>query len=256
MRPDLVVVPSPRLDFAPGILQGQEPIYAQAFVPQLSMEGLGKGVVRGLSRPGEVQRHPVLVGPPIHGLRVELGTIVTANPLRGAAPVLESFQKGDDLLPPEARRHLDPQALPAKIIDYRQDPEPPPVEELVRHEVHAPALVRSPGLGPLAPDLGAGAPPGAFGPQVQAFLAVEPPDPLVVHPPALPAEEDVDPLVAPADPDGVQLPDPHPQGGLRGGLPPVAVARAGEAEGPAGPPLRDPEALGQEVHQGAPLRRP
>jgi hypothetical protein len=40
VRSDLIEVPSPRLEFAPGVVQRQEPMRIQAFVAQPTIEGL------------------------------------------------------------------------------------------------------------------------------------------------------------------------------------------------------------------------
>ena len=48
-------------------------------------------------------------------------------------------------------------------------------------------------------------------PDAEPFLAVEAVDPLVVDPPALPPQQDVQPPVAVPHPRRGQVPQPHPQ---------------------------------------------
>ena len=72
---------SPRFRFLLGILQdrnlqGREPVLVQALLPNSPIESLDEGVVRGLTRPAEVQLHSVRVGPLIQTLRRELRSVV------------------------------------------------------------------------------------------------------------------------------------------------------------------------------------
>ena len=57
VRTALVIVPSPRVDLAPGIRQRQEPMEVQAFVAEPAIEGLHEGVFGRFSRAREVQRY-------------------------------------------------------------------------------------------------------------------------------------------------------------------------------------------------------
>lgn len=59
----LVVVSTPSIAFSAGVVEGQEPGGVQAFSPDLTVEGLGEGIVSGLARPAEVQGDAVLEGP-------------------------------------------------------------------------------------------------------------------------------------------------------------------------------------------------
>ncbi len=77
VRAALVVVPSPGLDLGPGVGHGQEPRYVQALVAKATVERLYKGVVGGLARSTEVQRHAVLVRPTVECFRVESGPLST-----------------------------------------------------------------------------------------------------------------------------------------------------------------------------------
>ena len=103
----------------------------------------------------------------------------------------------------------------AHVIDYRQDPEAPPVGQAVGQEIEAPPLMRRVAGGGstrgrtdalLAP----------LSPGSQPFLAIEPVDPLVVDPPAFPPQQDVQPPVAVAHPRRRQVAQPQPQRRLIG----------------------------------------
>ncbi len=50
---DLVVVPAPFRHLRPGIVKAEEPVGVQALGPELAVDGLDEGIVRGLSRPAE-----------------------------------------------------------------------------------------------------------------------------------------------------------------------------------------------------------
>src|SRR5258705_11749478 len=67
------------------------------------------------------------------------------------------------------------------------------------------------------------------------LLGVQPIDPLVVHPPPLPPEEDMQLLVACPQPHTGELPQPRPERLLRGPAAPVADHGSLDPHGPAGP---------------------
>ena len=60
---DSIVFDPPRLDFAPGIVQAQEPICVQAFLPDAAVEGFGEGIIGRLARARVVQHDAVLPSP-------------------------------------------------------------------------------------------------------------------------------------------------------------------------------------------------
>jgi hypothetical protein len=51
-------------------------------------------------------------------------------------------------------------------------------------------------------------------PQTLPFLLLQPVHPLVVHLPSFPPQQNVNPIVAIANPSFCQLPNPHPESGL------------------------------------------
>jgi hypothetical protein len=131
------------------------------------------------------------------------------------------------------------ECLSRMAIDDRQDPERTSVEQAVGHEVHRPDLVCTADRGPplsVAPGPFA---LGQLGPDRQSLVPVDPASALVIHLPALPAQQDVQPPVAIAHPCGSELLQPHAQSNLRVGALPVTLGRAAETGGLAGPALAD-----------------
>ena len=69
---------------------------------------------------------------------------------------------------------MDHQTLPTKIIDYSQRPETPSVKQIIRHEIHTPALIDMGQdrtlLAMCCTDMSA----GTLSAQVEAFQTVNP----------------------------------------------------------------------------------
>ena len=76
MRPHLVVVLAPPLDLGARVRQIPEPVLVEAFVPKLSVEGLGEGIVHRLAGSDEVQPDAASVSPGIEGLAREFRAVV------------------------------------------------------------------------------------------------------------------------------------------------------------------------------------
>ncbi len=87
-----IVVHPPGLDDRPRLLQRREPVYIQAFVAEAAVEGLDEGVVRRLTRPGELQPHVVAVRPGVQRLGNELRAIVDRE-RRGRCPAARSWSR-------------------------------------------------------------------------------------------------------------------------------------------------------------------
>ena len=69
MWPMMIVIGPPRFDLAPGLVDRQELVGIETFVPQSAVEGFDKAVFHGLSGPDEVSCHATSVGPFIEGAR-------------------------------------------------------------------------------------------------------------------------------------------------------------------------------------------
>ncbi len=88
------------------------------------------------------------------------------------------------------------QVITRKVIHYRQEPDPAPIEELTAHEVRGPTLINPSGHRSLHTPLATYMPLRLLGPQHQAFLALQPLDSLVVHCLAPSLQQDVEAQVA------------------------------------------------------------
>jgi hypothetical protein len=65
VRPFFVVIPPPSFDLIPGVIQAEEPVLVEAFLPESAVEGLDIGVVGRLARTGKVQSDLIPIGPEI-----------------------------------------------------------------------------------------------------------------------------------------------------------------------------------------------
>jgi len=136
-------------------------------------EALDEAVLDGLAWPDEVQPHSAPIRPGVHLLRVELARVVDRDDLRVAPLLREGVDRRGDRLPAEARVSREDRALAGEGVHDRQCPDPRSVHQLVRGEVHGPALVRhrrrrgdhAQVAEPLLPDLGTHGKP---------FLAADP----------------------------------------------------------------------------------
>ncbi|GAB0648576.1 hypothetical protein NB16F96_00240 [Escherichia coli] len=79
---------------------------------------------------------------------------------------------------------MDRQTLPTKIIDYSQRPETPSVKQIIRHEIHIPALIDTGQDGTLLAMCCTDMPARTFSPQVKSFQTINPVCFLVVNRPA------------------------------------------------------------------------
>lgn len=101
------------------------------------------------------------------------------------------LQDLDHMITGEGLIHFDGQAFPRMVVNDGQRSEFLPVEQRVRHEIHAPDLVGSRQLKALKA-IGRTAPATRpLGSKIEAFLLVKTIDPLVIHTPALTANEHV-----------------------------------------------------------------
>ena len=161
----------------------------------------------------------------------EINSLPSSTRITSCSPLVAlRFQHFYDLLTPHTLIGLDGKALPTKIIDYRQRPESPPIEEGIGAKVHGPTLVKSGGQRPVR---FLDAPHSSFlamNPEIQALKAVEPVIPLVVDPPPFSSQEHVDPSVAISDPCRGDVLDSHPEAGLPISFVHVSVTGTGKDE--------------------------
>jgi len=64
VRPTNIIVFSPGFNFTLRVLDGQEPIGIQAFIPEMTVKAFDECVIGRLSRQGEVCHVPVLLREP------------------------------------------------------------------------------------------------------------------------------------------------------------------------------------------------
>src|ERR1700761_187106 len=187
----MVVIRPPRFDFAPGIVDRQELVGVQAFVPQLAVERLNEAVLRRLSGSDEVERDASAIGPFIQRARSELSAVVHGD--RPGFSVLRdrSVQGFCNAASGEIFGHLQDWTPATPLIDDRQHPKRSTIEQRIMDKIHAPSL-----MGPtrcrwntavLARMLS----PTQLVPQLQAFQAIKTPYALHVHRPALTHQHDV-----------------------------------------------------------------
>jgi hypothetical protein len=100
------------------------------------------------------------------------------------------------------------------VIDEGKDPKRPAIEQLIVHEIHAPALrlrCRNGRRPPMQRHVFA---PPAPVPQLQAFQAIEPSDALAIHEPAFATEQHVEPQISESRPRMGEFAQAHPKGRL------------------------------------------
>ncbi len=122
MSPALVVEHVPRLDPAPCIIEGQEPMGVEALVPEAAVERLDEGIVGRLAGATEVQDHAVLVGPSIERVGDELRAVVDVDALGRASVGDDGIEHGHDLRALDPLVDLDRQSFARIDIEQRQAP--------------------------------------------------------------------------------------------------------------------------------------
>ena len=127
-----------------------------------------------------------MVSPQIDQVPGKLGAVVGKQHFRPAALANKPVQHLDDVLASEPQPDLDRQTFAREHVDYRQRPELLAAGELIVDEVEALGLVRGRRLMTCLPLHDHLAPARPFGPQRQAFLAVEPIDKVAPDRPSAP----------------------------------------------------------------------
>ena len=107
MRTHPIVILPPSLRQASCLVQRQEPVLVQALVTKPSVERLDHRIIRGLSRPAEVELHTVEVGPKIQAPRDELGPVIDSNTLRLFTLGTHLLQDPYDVVTGQPLAHLD-----------------------------------------------------------------------------------------------------------------------------------------------------
>ncbi len=206
---------SPGCDFLLGVVKRKKPVLIEALGTQPAVEGFDDPIVRRLSGTTEVQTHALQVRPLVQPLARKLAAVIHADLRWERSPIgRDPVEHAGDIIATQAAGHLDRQAFACEVIDYRQEPEATPIEELVGHEIHAPALVGVSRPGQLWPGGAAPVPTRLVPAYAESFFPVEPVDPLAIHHPALPAQPDPDPLITQRDMHACKFLDPRSEHGL------------------------------------------
>jgi hypothetical protein len=164
VRPFFVIAPLPSFDLIAGIIKAEEPVLVEALLPEPPIKRLDISVVCRLPRTREVQRDMVPVSPKIDVLGDKFRPVVHPNRPRPSVILHDPLQDLDHLAAPDPLAHVDSQTFTGMIVDYRQKPDPTPIEELVRHKIHAPTLVLFRSQWPQFPLQAGLAPPGRTSP--------------------------------------------------------------------------------------------
>ena len=195
MRTHLVVVLAPDGDDRSRMLKRDEPVFVQALVPELAVEALHIGVLRGFPRLREHQRHAVGSRPLVKRPAGELGPLIGPDRLGIAAEAAGRVQDVSNVLAVDPSADGNFHCFLGAVVHHRQALDRAPVGQGVEDEVHRPGVVgprrqlQRTALDGHAIALAALA-------HRQASVAVQPVDPLVVGDPALPFQQDVQPSVA------------------------------------------------------------
>jgi hypothetical protein len=157
VRTNVVIVSTPSLAFLPRLVEAQEPVRVQALSSELSVERLDVGIVRRLSRSGEVERHTADEGPQVQLLADELRAVVDTDRFRKPRVCGRALQRRHDVGAPIVLSNVDRRRQPRECVDNRQCADLAAIEKLVVNKVrrgragaalaqlrlHAPLLLRN-----------------------------------------------------------------------------------------------------------------
>ena len=173
-------MPAPGFNLGSGIGQAHEPMFVQTLLTQTPVKALNHGVVCGPSRPAEIERNAVLVGPLVHRLADKFTAVIRLDDLWPAPLGSDAVEYLHHIFAFEALANVDGQTLAGVAIDYRQHAQLAAIEQVVGHKVHAPYLIDPLSCYHWLALLRGLASPGPFVAQRHTFLPVEPIDPFVV----------------------------------------------------------------------------
>src|SRR5918993_685887 len=191
----LVVVDAPSLDDTTGLSEAGEPARVEAFLAEAAVEALDRGVLHRLAGIDEEQLHAVLMGPAVEITTAEFGPVVHDQHVRVAAVAGDVLEQADHPVSRQREVDQDGRALARAVVLEVGGAEPAAVGQAVLGEVQGPALVGGDGAPGTRQHAAKSLLPVAAADR-QLLLAIEPLDELVVHPPALAAQQLVEPPVA------------------------------------------------------------
>ena len=138
--------------------------------------------------------------------------------------------------------HVDRRRDTGEVVDDGQHADLPAVEQLIRQEIHRPAVVGSRGDDTILATLRRHLSLRRFPAQLQALLAIQTARALVVDRPTLAPQQDVDASIAVSDTGFRQLADTLAEARLLGTAVLIVEGGAVEADHATGPPDADPVA--------------
>jgi hypothetical protein len=109
----------PGFDLFLSILQAQKPVLIQALLPETAGERFDEGIIRGLSRPGEVQDDAVGLGPQVNLFGDKLRAIVQPDAFRHPILGHRLLESRDHVVTPVAEAYPDKGTNTANVIHYR-----------------------------------------------------------------------------------------------------------------------------------------
>ena len=200
MRAVQVVVVTIGVDQLAGVVQVEELVFVEAFVAELAVEALDVAVLGGFSWGDEAMVDGVLVRPALQRQARELGSVVGDQARRFAAQRDDEVEHTRDPRAGQRGVGLDPQALAGVVILHGEQAQRTTADHAVMHEVEAPSLVGAlrRGRRRTAAHDALLAPPTLT--HLQALLAIQPVNPLVVVRDAVAAQEHKQTPIAPASP--------------------------------------------------------
>jgi hypothetical protein len=128
------------------------------------------------------------------------------------------------------------------VIHSRQQPESLPADQLIGHEVHAPAVIGTLSDRTSFVNLNALSPTWLLPPDSLSFFAVQPVHELPVHEPPFPTQEHPEPRISELYPTGRQVSKSYAKLGPRITPAPVTVGRSGKPEHSTGSTFGSPVA--------------
>jgi len=206
----------------------------QTLIAKLTVEALDVGVLDRLAGPNEAELDPTAIGPGVQRAAGEFRTVVADDHLRQADAVRQTVEDTDDAGTGQRAVDFDGWALVAEVVDDVERTEAAAVGQRVGHEVHRPPLTRRRGARQGHPLGGRQPLPGAAA-DLQAGLAIDPMDSLVIRVETFPGHQDVPPSIAETrSHGGVRLKPRQQIGVVDTTVPLVAPRRRAETDDAAG----------------------
>lgn len=103
----LVMLPSPRLDFASDVVKAHEPVLVQTFLAKPPVKALNRCVVRRRTRSAELNFDPALVRPFVHRLTDELSAVICLHRVRCATLLRYCINNLDHVFSLQALTDMD-----------------------------------------------------------------------------------------------------------------------------------------------------